>query len=160
MAINIHWPEVADMYFEDVIGKHGILDVFVTYHGKAFCSRFCNRVSSHWRINHSLSTSFQPQTTGRREQQSQTMERYLWAFSNKKQDNWVELLHLAEFAYNNSVHHSMGMTRICANHHHHLPIQLQQLKAPSNSRSEILPDSMVLGITKTHQLFLEDMLEA
>ena len=88
------------------------------------------------------------------------MEEFSWAFSNYKQDNCVELLPLAEFAYNNSVHHSTRMTPFWANYHYHLPMQLKPPKAPSNLRSEILVDSTVSGIEETHWLLWESLLEA
>jgi len=103
---DIDSPELAQMFFEHVICKRGVPDNIVTDYRKEFTSRFWKRVCSHLTINHRLSTVFCPQTNGQMEQQNQTMEQYLWTFCNCEQDNWVELLPLAEFAYNNSVHHS------------------------------------------------------
>jgi transposase InsO family protein len=97
--------ELARMFFEHVICKLGVPDSIVTDRGKEFTSRCWNRVCSHLSINRRLSTAFHPQTDGQTERQNQTMEQYLRAFSNYEQDIWVELLPLAEFAYNNSVHH-------------------------------------------------------
>jgi transposase InsO family protein len=103
-------PELARMFFEHVTGQGGTPDSIVTDRRMEFASRCWNRVCSHLSINHRLSTAFHPQTDGQTERQNQTMEQYLRAFSNYEQDNWVELLPLAEFAYNNSVHHSTQMT--------------------------------------------------
>jgi hypothetical protein len=38
------------------------------------------------------------------------MEQYLRSYINYRQDDWVKWLPLAEFAYNNSVHSSTGVT--------------------------------------------------
>jgi hypothetical protein len=57
-----------------------------------------------------FSTSFHPQTDGQTERQNQTMEQYLRAYSSYEQDNWVDLLPLAQFAYNNSMHASTRLT--------------------------------------------------
>ena len=95
---DIDSPELPQMFFEHVICKCGIPDNVITDCGKELTSRFWNRVCSHLSINHMLSTTFHPQTDGQREQQNQTMELYLWPFSNYEQDNLVELLPLAEFA--------------------------------------------------------------
>ena len=43
------------------------------------------------------------------------MEQYLRPFANYEQDNWVEILPLAEFAYNNLMHSSTRMTPFFAN---------------------------------------------
>ena len=49
-----------------------------------------------------MSTAFHPQTDGQTEHLNQTIEVYLRAFINQEQDNWVSLLPMAEFTYNNS----------------------------------------------------------
>ena len=38
------------------------------------------------------------------------MEQYLCGYCNYQQDNWVELLILAEFSYNNTLSTTTGMT--------------------------------------------------
>ena len=147
------------MFFKHVICKRGVLDNIVTNRGKEFTSRFCSRACFHLSINHRLLTAFHPQTDGQMERQNQTMEQYFQAFSNYEQDNWVELLPLAEFAYNNSVHHSTRMTPFWANYHYHPPMQFKPPKAPSNLRSEILADATVSGMEETHQLLRQSLLE-
>jgi hypothetical protein len=107
---DIDSPELARMFFEHVICKHGIPDNIITDRGPQFTSLFWDRVCSHLSIDHRLSTAFYPQTDGQTDRQNQTMEQYLCAFCNYEQDNWVELLPLAEFAYNNSMHASTRMT--------------------------------------------------
>jgi hypothetical protein len=88
------------------------------------------------------------------------MELYLLSFCNHEQDNWVELLPLAEFAYNNSVHHSMRMAPFWANYHYHPPMQFKPPQAPSNMRSEILADEKVSGMEDTHRPLRESFMEA
>jgi hypothetical protein len=153
-------PELAGMFFEHVICERGLPDDIVTDGWKEYTTRFWKQVCSHLGINHRLSTAFHPQTNGQTEQHNQTMEQYLWAFCNYEQDNWVELLPFAEFAYNNSVHHSKRMRPFCANYHYHPPMQFKPLKAPSNLRSEILADATLSGMEETHRLFRERLLEA
>ena len=109
----------------------------VTDHGKVFTSRRWKRVCSYLSVNRRLSTAFYPQTDGQTEWQNQTMQKYLQAFCIYEQDNWVTLLSLAQFAYNNSIHHSMQITPFWTNCHYHPPMQFKPLKALSNIRSEI-----------------------
>ena len=49
-----------------------------------------------------LSTAYHPQTNGQTERTNQTLEQYLRCYVNYQQNNWVELLPIAQFAYNNS----------------------------------------------------------
>jgi len=55
-----------------------------------------------------LSTAFHPQTDGQMERQNQTLEHYLRCYINYRQDDWVEWLPQAEFAYNNAAQASTG----------------------------------------------------
>ena len=57
-----------------------------------------------------MSTVFHPQTDGQTERQNQVLEHYLRMFVNYQQDDWVSLLPIAEFAYNNSTHASTRLT--------------------------------------------------
>jgi len=56
-----------------------------------------------------MSTAFHPQTDGQTERLNQTIEAYLRSFVAKEPNNWVGLLPMAEFAYNNSVTMGNGM---------------------------------------------------
>jgi hypothetical protein len=116
---DVDSAELARMFFKEVSCKHGVPSNIVTDRGSQFRSRFWNRGCSHLSIDHRLSTSFHPQTDGQTERQNQSMEQYLWAFATYKQDNWVDLLLLAELAYNNTVHVTTRLTLFFANHGYH-----------------------------------------
>jgi hypothetical protein len=66
-----------------------------------------------------MSTAFHPQTDGQTERVNQTIETFLRSFVNIQQNDWVELMPLAEFAYNNSVTSAHGMTPFYANYGYH-----------------------------------------
>jgi len=66
-----------------------------------------------------MSTAFHPQTDGQTERLNQTIEAYLRAFVGKEQDDWVRLLPMAEFAYNNSTTTGNGMSPFYANYGFH-----------------------------------------
>ncbi|QRV91972.1 Transposon Tf2-12 polyprotein [Ceratobasidium sp. AG-Ba] len=61
-------------------------------------------------IKPSLSTAFRPQTDGLAERLNQVVEIYLRHYVAYKQDDWVGILPMAEFAYNNSVNASTNQT--------------------------------------------------
>ena len=50
-----------------------------------------------------MSTTFHPKTDGQTERVNQVIEAYLRPYINREQDDWVDLLPMAEHAYNNSV---------------------------------------------------------
>jgi hypothetical protein len=156
---DIDSPELARMFFKHMICKRGVPENITTDRGKEFTSRFWDRVCSDRSINHRLSTAFHPQTDGQTEQQNQTMEHYLRAFCNYEQDNWVELLPLAECAYNNSIHHSSLMTPFWLNYNYHPTMQCKPPKDPS-FRSQVHADSWMAGVEETHQIPWENIIEA
>jgi hypothetical protein len=67
----------------------------------------------HIKIN--LSSAFHPETNGQTERVNQLLEQYLRCTINYHQDDWVELLPLAEFTYNNTKHASTHHTPFFAN---------------------------------------------
>jgi len=66
-----------------------------------------------------MSTVFYPQTDGQTERLNQATKAYLRAFATKEQDDWVRLLPMAEFAYNNSTTTGNGMSLFYANYSFH-----------------------------------------
>jgi hypothetical protein len=57
-----------------------------------------------------MSSAFHPQTDGQTERMNVGMEPYLCVFVNHQQDDWVQLVTLAEFAANNGVSESTKCT--------------------------------------------------
>jgi hypothetical protein len=70
-------------------------------------------------IKKKLSTAFHPQIDGQIERVNQTLETYLRTFVNYDQNDWYQLLPLAEFAYNNSTITATKMTPFFANYGYH-----------------------------------------
>jgi transposase InsO family protein len=55
-------------------------------------------------IQVSATTAYHPQADGQTERVNQELEQYLQLFVSERQDDWDELLLMAEFQYNNHVH--------------------------------------------------------
>jgi len=125
---DIDTPELARLFFEHVICKHGVLDNIVTDRGTQFTSRFWRWVCSHLSTDHGLSTSIHPQTDEQTQRQSETMEQHLPVVCIYEQEDWVELLPLAKLAYNNTVHPSMRMTPFWGNDNYHPVMQFKPWK--------------------------------
>ena len=62
------------------------------------------------KVTCSLPSGYHPQTDVQAERTNQTLEQYLRCFLGYHQDDWADILHFAEFAYNNSVHASIKFT--------------------------------------------------
>jgi len=66
-----------------------------------------------------MSTAYHPQPDGQTGGTNQVLEGYLWNFVNYDQDDWYQLLPLAEFAYNNSATNAHRLTPFYANYGFH-----------------------------------------
>ena len=105
---TIDAPELASTLIRTWVKDFGLPDSIVSDRGSVFTAKFWSSLCYHLKIKRKLSTAFHPQTDGQTERQNQTLEQYLRMYVNYQQDNWVELLPMAEFAYNNSHHSSLG----------------------------------------------------
>jgi len=65
------------------------------------------------------SSAYHPQTDGQTERVNQILEHYLRTYCMWDQDDWVELLPVAEFSYNNTVHTATKQTPFFAAYHQH-----------------------------------------
>ena len=63
-----------------------------------------------------ISTAFHPQTDGQTERVNQILEQYLRSYCSYQQDDWAELLPLAEHAYNSAVSESTKVSPFEANY--------------------------------------------
>jgi len=84
-----------------------------------------------------MSTAFHPQTDGQTERLNQTIEAYLQAFVSHEQDNWVDLLPMAEFAYNISITMGNGMSPFYANYGVHPVSSDPAASGPLNPASKL-----------------------
>ena len=66
-----------------------------------------------------MSTAYHPQTNGQTERTNQVLEGYLRNFVNYDQNDWYQLLPLAEYAYNNSKANAHKLTPFFANYGFH-----------------------------------------
>jgi hypothetical protein len=101
-------PDLADLFFDRIIVDKGAPLSLISDRGSIFASKYWTDFCQHLRIDRRLSTAFHPQTDGQTERQNQTLEFYLRAFTNYRQDDWSTWLSTAEFAYNNAQHASTG----------------------------------------------------
>jgi len=76
-----------------------------------------------------MSTAYHPQTDDQTEWMNQVIEAYLRSYCNYEQNDWSEMLAMAEYAYNNSKHSTMKISPFYANYSYeprsNWPIEIQ-----------------------------------
>jgi transposase InsO family protein len=100
----------ARMYLTHVWKLHGLPCRVISDRGPQFVAQFTRELYRLLGIKLAASTAYHPQTDGQTERVNQELEQYLRLFTNERQDDWDELLPLAEFQYNNHVHASTKET--------------------------------------------------
>jgi transposase InsO family protein len=116
---NVSAEESAKLYVKHVFKLHGLPSDIVTDQGSQFISNFTTKLLKLCAIHSNKSTAYHPQSDGQTERVNQTLEQYLRIFCDYQQDNWYELLPLAEFTYNNAKHSSTQISPFFANYGYH-----------------------------------------
>jgi len=133
--------DLARIFAKEIWKNHGLPTDIVTDRDLRFTSEVWREFLKILEIRPRMSTAFHPQMDGQTERLNQTIEAYLRAFVGHEQDDWVRLLPMAEFAYNNSVTTGNGVTPFYANYGFHP----QTINPPDKKDEPFNPASMVYG---------------
>jgi transposase InsO family protein len=129
--------DVANCFFSNIFRLHGMPSTIVSDRDTKFTSTFWRRLQERLGTKLAMSSSFHPQTDGQSERAIQTLKTMLRGLVNHKQDDWDLYLPAAEFAYNNAVHSSTGVSPFFLNQgfHPRVPAALLGPVTPSNPSS-------------------------
>jgi len=94
----------AQLFLHQVWKLHGLPKYVVSDRGPQFVARFTKELYRLLGIKLASSTAWHPQTDGQTECVNQELDQYLWLFVNEQQDDWYDLLPMAEFQHNNHIH--------------------------------------------------------
>jgi len=94
----------ARLFLHQVWKLHGLPKCVVSDCGPQFVARFTRELYRLLGIKLASSIAWHPQTDRQTEHVNQELDQYLWLFVNEQQDDWYDLLPMAEFQHNNHVH--------------------------------------------------------
>jgi len=97
----------ARLFLHYVWKLHGLPKHVISDRGPQFIALFTKELYRLLGIRVSSSTAWHPQMDGQMERVNQELDQFLRLFINKQQDNWYNLLPIAEFQHNNYVHSVM-----------------------------------------------------
>lgn len=133
--------DLAQVFIRELWKLHGLPDEIVSDRDSKFLSHFWKSLMERLQVGMRMSTAFHPQTDGQTERVNQTLEQYLRMYCSYQQDDWAELLPLAEYAYNSSVSASTKMSPFYANYGYEPRTQWPKTPAEqewTNPASEVL----------------------
>src|SRR5882672_5585207 len=102
--------QLAQLFILHVSSKHGAPSHVTSNCGTEFVSHFFHSLGTALDMKLYFTSRYHPEGDGQTEPTNQTLEQYLQVYCNYQQDNWSELLPLAEFSYHNTPSATTGIT--------------------------------------------------
>lgn len=102
--------DTAKLMIEFVWKYHGLPSTIISDRGPQFVSQLWKHWCQRLGVKAKLSTAYHPETDGQTENANAFMEQYLKAFVDHFQDNYKELLPMAEFSANALVNESTKLS--------------------------------------------------
>jgi len=104
MHTTVTAERAARLFLHYVWKLHGLPKRVVSDRGSQFVALFTKELYRLLGIQISSSTAWHLQTDGQMERVNQELDQFLRLFVNERQDDWYDLLPIAEFQHNNHVH--------------------------------------------------------
>jgi hypothetical protein len=124
---------VAALFFSEVVRLHGLPQLIVSDRDVKFVSYFWKTLWAKMGTKLKFSSAFHPQTDGQTEVVNRSLGNLLRCLVTDHHTTWDLLLPQAEFAYNNSVNRSTGLSpfEIVTGRRPKVPIDLTPLALPA-----------------------------
>jgi hypothetical protein len=149
-------PDLARLFLLHVFSKHGVPSHVTSDRGMVFVSHFFRSLGKALDMVLHFTSGYHPEGDGQTERANQTLEQYLRIYCNYQQDNWSELLPLAEFAYNNAPSATTGVSPFFANKGYHPNLSIHPEHDLSSSRTR----DYAIDLDELHQFLCEEMSHA
>src|SRR5882724_10388898 len=149
---DIYAEDLACIFLSQVFAKHGTPTNIVSDQVKHFISRFWWLLCQLLGIKANLLTAYHPETDSQTEQVNQILEQYLQVYINYQQDDWVNLLPLAEFAYNNTSHSATIVTPFFTNKGFHPKLEVSLEPVVSDAAHQVATDLKELHLYFHNQI--------
>ena len=105
---------IVQAFIEWIWREEGYPATIISDRGTQFTALFWQRLCQRIGTKPKLSTAFHPETDGQTESANAALKQYLRAYVNYQQDNWVDLLPIAEFEANSDRNASSGIAPFLA----------------------------------------------
>jgi len=145
--------QVASIFIDRIVSKHGIPKSIITDRDKIFLSNFWKELFATMGTILKRSTAFHPQTDGQTERVNRCLETYLRCFCNEQPKKWDRLIPWAELWYNTTFHASTKMTPFQAVYRRPPPPLLSYgyKKTPNNEVDTLLKErDLAINALKEH----------
>jgi hypothetical protein len=149
-------PELAKLFLLHVFSKHGVPSHVTSDRGSEFVSHFFRSLGKALDMRLHFTSGYHPEGDGQTERMNQTLEQYLRIYCNYQQDNWSDLLPLAEFSYNNAPNATTGVSPFFANKGYHPNITVHPERDLTSARAR----DYSVDLDELHQFLRSEMARA
>src|SRR5258708_16551561 len=116
---TMNTPQVVQLFLTHIFSKHGVPLHVTSDQGLEFISHFFCSLGKLLQMRLHFTSGYHPEGDRQTECANQVLEQYLWVYTNYQQDDWVTLLPMAKFAYNNAMNMTTGVSPFFANKGYH-----------------------------------------
>jgi hypothetical protein len=102
--------EVAALYVQQVFPHYRVPKKIISDQDPHFTAAFAHAVCMQLNIKQNISTAYHPQTDRQSKHANAQVEQYLRIYGNAEQDDWANLLPLAQYVHNSWINMSTGYT--------------------------------------------------
>jgi len=141
-------PILTYIILQELVNNHELSKKFITDRDKLYTSKFWEMLTAELKINHKMSMTYHLQMNEQSKQMNQTVKTYLKHYINRNQNNWVQLLLTAQFAYNNTQNEITEETPFRANYEYNPKVWQEPQAHRSQSQKAILD---IAEIKKLHR---------
>jgi len=113
---TVNSRQLAKLFLGNVYRLHGLPRFLIGDRDTRYTSHFSNNLVFELKTTLCLSTAYHPQSHGNTERYHRTTEQILRTLVHTDHFNWFSSLSLAEFAYKNNVHISIGHSPFVSNY--------------------------------------------
>ena len=146
-------PELVKLFLLHIFSKHGVPTHVTSDQGSEFMSHFFRSLGKALNMCLHFTSNYHPEGDGQTERTNQTLKQYLRVYCNYQQDNWAELLPLAEFAYNNAPSATTRVSPFFANKGYHPNITVY----PEHDFTSSWACNYSVNLDSLHQYLREEM---
>ena len=139
--------ELTKLFVLHVFYKHNVPFHVTSNQGSKFMAHFFCSLRKALDMTLHFISRYHPEGDGQTEHTNQTLEQYIGVYSNYQQDNWSELLPLAEFAYNNTPSAATGISPFFTNKGYHLNLTVHPEQDLASSRAQ----TFAVNLDQLHQ---------
>jgi hypothetical protein len=127
--------QLAQLFVLHVFLKHGVPSHVTSDCRTEFVSHFFRSLRKPLNMKLHFTLGYHPEGNRQTECTNQTLEQYICLYCNYQQDDWSELLPLAEFAYNNAPSTTTGISLFFANKGYHPNIMVHPERDLSSAKA-------------------------